>query len=349
MTTFFDNAHYYSNGPKVEDNPYQLDKTDFNDFFIDNHASGPVSSFCRDNGTWEYITSQLREQIFNSTSIAYSPPETYLAKKAKRDHPSSHVTAMLSMISKNTTSNPFTADPLEFRRYRSENLLVRMIHCKSIGLDMSQISLMRLSKGVFVHQIWQSCSPQSSPTMSAIEDSLSNRFIDASAEAPIDTFRFDNVFSMVNHLTTSYDMFVPYSYTFGARFTNPYGHAHDLVIRGKIPLWCQTLFLSVCMKQSAPIQPNVPTLGLFPFAPQIPVTFKPFIETYGISPDLTVLYEKCTMEHADPFTMSDTEAEWPEKRQEILQDILVCDLEDGLAKILSDMAVVWATSQGLMI
>lgn len=144
-------------------------------------------------------------------------------------------------------------------------------------------------------------------------------------------------------------MFIPYSYTFGARFTNPYGRAHDLVIRGKVPLWCQTLFLSVCMKQIETIQANVPQYGLFPFAPQVPVTFKPFVETYGITPDLTVLYERYTMEHTDPFAMGEGEAEWPERRQEILQDILVCDLDDGLAKILSDMAIVWATSQGLMI
>lgn len=170
------------------------------------------------------------------------------------------------------------------------------------------------------------------------------------AEAPIDTFQFDNVFSMVNHLTSScYDMFIPYSYTFGARYTNPYGHANDLVIRGKVPLWCQTLFLSICLKQTEPIQANVPRLGLFPFAPHVPVTFKPFVETYGISPDLTVLYERFTMEHVDPYSMPDIETEWPEKRQEILQNILVCDLSDGLAKILNDMATIWATSQGLMI
>lgn len=180
MTTFLENAHYYSNEIKVEENPYQMEKNDFNDFFVDQQAFGPVTSFCRDNSTWEYIVSQLRQQIFNSTSIAYSPPETYLIKKAKRDKHSSHVTAMLSMIGKNARmkSNPFAADPLEYRRYRSENLLIRMIHCKD--LDMSQISLMRLSKGVFVHQIWQSSTPHASPTLSAIEDSLSNRYIDTS-------------------------------------------------------------------------------------------------------------------------------------------------------------------------
>lgn len=161
----------------------------------------------------------------------------------------------------------------------------------------------------------------------------------------------------VNHLTSScYEMFIPYSYTFGARYTNPYGNASDLVIRGKLPLWCQTLFLSTCLKQTDPIQPNVPRLGLFPFAPHVPVTFTSLAahEDPLISPDLTFLYERFTMEHIDPFALPDIgegeyEYQWPEKRQDILQHILICDLPDPLAKILSDMATVWAASQGLML
>lgn len=179
-TAFFENAHYYSNERKIEDYSPQLDRTDFNDFFVE-PAPAPLASFCRDNSTWEYIASQLRQQIFNSTSVSYSSPETYLIKKAKRDNSNSHVTAMLTMLKTNKhTANPFTADPLEFRRYRSENLLMRMIHCRD--MDMSQMSLMRLSKGVFVHQIWQSSTPHASPTLSAIEDSLSNRSIDISGK-----------------------------------------------------------------------------------------------------------------------------------------------------------------------
>lgn len=359
MTTFLENPHYYSSNIKSE-NVYETDKNEFNDFFVDHTSFAPVKSFCTDFTNWEYVVSQLRQQIFNSTGVSYPAPETYFIKKAKNEQFNSHAAAMLSMIDHNATfrfnSDPFcAADPIMYRKDRSENLLVRMIHCRN--LDMSQISLMRLSRGVFVHQKWQSSSPQSSPTLSAIEESLSNRYIDTTAEAPIDTFQFDNVCNMVNHLTKScYEMFIPYSYTFGARYTNPYGNANDLVIRGKLPLWCQTLFLSSCMKQTEPIRPNVPRLGLFPFAPHVPVTFTSLAahDDSLVSPELTILYERFTMEHIDPLALPDIvedqyECQWPEKRQEVLQNILICDLPDDLAKILSDMASVWAASQGLML
>lgn len=175
-------------------------------------------------------------------------------------------------------------------------------------------------------------------------------------EAPVDTFQFNNVYNMGNHLTSScYDMFVPYSYTFGARYTNPYG-SNDLVIRGKIPLWCQTLFLSACLKRTEPIQMNVPQQGLFPFAPLVSVTFKSLSEygPYNVSPDLTILYEKFTLEHVDPFEIPENPKDENcylrlSKRQEILKSVLVCDLSDDLSKVLSDMATVWAASQGLLL
>ena len=181
MTAFLESPHYYSSNIKTEFQPQN--PSEFNDFFVDHDSLAPVKSYCKDYGNWEYVVSHLRQQIFNSTSASYPAPETYFIKKAKDELYNTHTAAaMLSMIDHNATfrfnSDPFcAADPMMYRRDRSENLLVRMIHCKN--LDMSQISLMRLSRGVFVHQKWQSSSPQSSPTLSAIEDSLSNRYIDA--------------------------------------------------------------------------------------------------------------------------------------------------------------------------
>ncbi|KAG2235750.1 hypothetical protein BDF21DRAFT_494331 [Thamnidium elegans] len=358
MTTFFENSFYYPTEVKREYNQ-PSNNNDFNDFFIDDLLS-PLPTLNRDNSSWEYAVTQLRHQIFNSTSVAYPAPETYLIKQAKRENNNASADALLSMMNSSNSIFRFhpdrlwSTDTLEYRRHRSENLLVRMIHCRN--LDMSQLSLMRLSKGIFVHQKWQSSSPQSSPTLSVIEDCLANEYLDTTVEAPVDTFHFNNVHNMGNHLTSScYDMFVPYSYTFGARYTNPYG-SNDLVIRGKIPLWCQTLFLSVCLKRTEPIQMNVPQQGLFPFAPLVSVTFKSLNEygPYNISPDLTILYEKFTLEHIDPFEISETPKDehcclWPAKRQEILKNVLVCDLSDDLSKVLSDMATVWAASQGLLI
>lgn len=177
-------------------------------------------------------------------------------------------------------------------------------------------------------------------------------------EAPIDTFQFGDACHRMNNLTSScYDMFIPYSYTFGARYTNPYNNASDLVIRGKLPLWCQTLFLSNCIKQTEPVQAHVSRSGLFPFAPQVTVTFKPLIqdETDSIVPELTVLYERFTMEDMDDafifpeLTDEELELTWPERKKQVYQRILVCDIPDDLAKILSDMATIWAASKGLML
>ncbi|KAG0772221.1 hypothetical protein G6F22_015903 [Rhizopus arrhizus] len=48
------------------------------------------------------------------------------------------------------------ADPLDYRLQRSEHLLMR----------------------VFVHQVWESSSPHSSPTLSTIESALYNQTVD---------------------------------------------------------------------------------------------------------------------------------------------------------------------------
>ncbi|KAL7319144.1 hypothetical protein PS15m_002313 [Mucor circinelloides] len=365
MTTFFENPHYYSSQIKLEESymlpsppplqqPSQED--DFQDFFVAYKSS--ETDLCRDVDYWKYAVSQMQQHIFNSSSASYSSPEAYFLKKTKKN--TSAANDLFAMINNNGTfrfnCDPMCAtDPLTYRRHRSENLLLRMIHCRN--LDLNQISLMRLSKGVFVHQKWQSSVPQASPTLSCIQDTMANECIDTHDEAPIDTFQFGNACHMINNLTSScYEMFIPYSYTFGARYTNPYNNGSDLVIRGKLPLWCQTLFLSNCIKQTEPVQAHVPRSGLFPFAPQITVTFKPLIqdETDSIMPELTVLYERFTMEDMDAFSfpeLTDEELEltWPERKKQVFQRILVCDIPDDLAKILSDMATIWAASKGLML
>ncbi|KAI8640822.1 hypothetical protein BD408DRAFT_419094 [Parasitella parasitica] len=362
MTTFYENSYLHSTQIKLDHNagsaPEQQ-QDDFQDFFIA-YKSSPTD-LCKDVDNWKFAVSQLQHHIFNSTGTSYLSPEAYFikrAKRAKKNTPSAN--DLLALIDNNRTfrfnSDPMCAtDPLTYRRHRSENLLLRMIHCRN--MDMNQISLMRLSKGVFVHQKWQSSVPQPSPTLSCIEETMSNSYVDTHDEAPIDTFQCDNVYQMTNNLTSScYEMFVPYSYTFGARYTNPYNNTSDLVIRGKIPLWCQTLFLSVCLKQTESVQANVPRVGLFPFAPQVPVTFTPLIqnETDTIMPELTVLYERCTMEYMDAYSFPECLDDefgqsWSERKKQIYQNILVCDIPDHLAKILNGMATVWAASQGLML
>ena len=181
MTTIYENPHYYSNQVKLEESPsiippQQLNEN-FEDFFVA-YKSSPVD-LCRDTDNWKYAVSQLKQHIFNSTSTSFSSPEAYFIKNAKNN--TFAVNDLMALIDNNSTfrfnSDPLCAtDPLTYRRHRSENLLLRMIHCRN--MDMNQISLMRLSKGVFVHQKWQSSIPQSSPTLSCIEETMSNKYID---------------------------------------------------------------------------------------------------------------------------------------------------------------------------
>ncbi|KAI8353252.1 hypothetical protein EDC96DRAFT_447308 [Choanephora cucurbitarum] len=324
-----------------------------NDYLIDL----PITCHFDSNENWDYVLSQMRQQIFNSSTVSYQSPERHIIRKTHESNPV--LADELVMATKSNALHDLSdpnvlrsSDPLTYRRYRSENLLLRMIHCRK--LDLNQVSLMRLSKGVFIHQKWQSSVSHPSPTLSAIEDALG--FIDdTKGEAPIDTFQFDTSFFKCNLTHSCFDMFVPYSYTLGARYTNPYSGAHDLVIRGKLPLWCQTLFLSTCLKQTKPIEPHVPQYGLFPYLPQVAVVFKPWNEEdYEdlIMPDLALTYELFTLEHYDPLLsidQNDFDYQWPRKKKEILQNILVCDLPDDFAAFLSDMAANWAAHQGLMI
>jgi hypothetical protein len=168
---------------------------------------------------------------------------------------------------------------------------------------------------------------------------------------------------MANHTSNPsskcYDTFVPYSYTFGSRYTNPFDGTSDLMIRGKLPLWCQTLFLSECIKQGEPIRANEPRSGLFPFAPHITVTFRSLADSYSAHdftayPEMTVLYERFTMENIDPYALPEGcgalhEDQWPERKKEVLEGMLLCDIPDSLAALLDDMATVWAASQGLIL
>lgn len=154
----------------------QQQPDDFQDFFVAYKSSS--SDLCRDVDYWKYAVSQMQQHIFNTSSATYSSPEAYFLKKAKN---TSVANDLHALISNNGTfrfnCDPMCApDPLTYRRHRSENLLLRMIHCRN--LDMNQISLMRLSKGVFVHQKWQSSVPQPSPTLSCIEEVMANEFID---------------------------------------------------------------------------------------------------------------------------------------------------------------------------
>lgn len=384
MTAFFDNTFYVNltkeqdkllyaqHNNNVDDVLYKVKEEveEFDHFFV---SKTPFTKVCRDDKEiWKYVLSGLTEEIFTSTSASYSCPETFAVKRYEQITPSQDFTFMLSPNHKYNSPDDLysSSDILNYRKSRSENLLLRMIQCSD--LDLSQVSLMRLSKGVFIHQKFESSLPHPSPTLSTIQECLyQSQYMDPqgkkrtpsvcgksqltffTVEAPINTFHHNTMSQMMtnNNLTTQcYDMFIPYTYTFGARYTNPYGDSHDLIIRGRLPLWCQTLFLSNCLKQTDAIKPNETRLGLFPFAPHIPITFKHFDpdNNDNVKPELNLTYERITMEHLDPFALPDMDdTQWQEKKQEILRNILICDLPDDVAKVIEDLSIIWAASQGL--
>ncbi|KAI7907736.1 uncharacterized protein BX663DRAFT_539174 [Cokeromyces recurvatus] len=300
-----------------------LKEEEFKDFFVTYDQS--ICHISEDLDCWKYTVNQMHQQIFNSTSIVFPSPEKYFLKKAKEERKLDK-----SFSAFNCGYNDFCfSDPLIYRRQRSENLVFRMIHCKII--DMKRVSIMRLSQGVFVHHKWQPEPSQSSLTVADMKNKAFNTHIfDIQAEAPMNTYQCDHVIDIPpnNNLNSCYEAFIPYSYTFGAKYTNPYG------------------------QQSEPILPYVSIKGLFPFAPHIAVAFKSFTEDEinPIVPEIGLVYEHFTYEY-NHFELEECEhvdVHWPERKKEVLKNMLVCDLPDNLAEILTDMAVVWAASQGLL-
>ncbi|CAO3687744.1 hypothetical protein G6F70_001207 [Rhizopus microsporus] len=332
MAIYLEQPYYFSTDKQQDD------------FLIDdiNSLVSTQSTFIEQS---KDFVAYMRQQLFNTTSTAFPIPDSLFMQKV------AHGSNQYSRNPFQYPSDPFdSSDALSYRRQRSENLLLRMICCKRLNLN--QISIMRLSRGVFVHQVWQPSSPQSSPTLSTIDDILSQTIDSNVNEAPVDNFHFDTLYSKRGY---DYDgLFVPYSYTFGARYTNPYSDVHDLIIRGRLPVWCQTLFLLNCLKQS--IQPNVPYTGLFPFAPQVTVTFTSLGDYHMVIPEMTLLYERFTMEHMDPYAFPDVcngedeqSVDWPKHKQQILSNILICDIPDDVSKLLEHAANMWAVNQGLML
>ncbi|KAI8390859.1 uncharacterized protein BYT42DRAFT_610131 [Radiomyces spectabilis] len=328
---------------------------EFNDFFVYSFDHG-LDMQCQDADSWRYALSKVRQQMYNSTSVFVPSPAAYL-----HGHQSFAIKSMpqYEEVFNYNANSHLVKDLSTYRQMRSENLLMRMIHCSDI-LSIDIATIMRLKKGVFVHQKSNYITPQPSPTSSTIEE-FNKQMFPQDAEASIETFYTDNVKSMISTTgleSSSYamDTFVPYSYTFGARYTNPYGGAQDILIRGQIPLWCQILFLSSCVNQM-PIRPHETRSGLFPFAPNISVTFGRLAEAAvpenEISPDLGFMYERFAMDISEPeMLLNDDDGcghTWAERKQEILQQTLYCNIPDHLAAIITGEAAIWAAQQSLIV
>ncbi|KAI7869009.1 hypothetical protein BDF14DRAFT_1786801 [Spinellus fusiger] len=320
--------------------------------FADQSECAPVTQ-SYNHSEWKRVLPQLRQKMYNSTSIVVPLPSTQYCQDMKKANDRSASTETPHGI---YTDNILTINGFySYRRIRSENLVYRMRYKIDILKD-PQMLILRLTRGVFVHQKWQTVPKCPSPTQAMIDD---YPMYDSEEEVPYDTFHLNNCRSLshISQPVISWNSttFVPYSYTFGMRFTNPH-RASDILIRARLPLWCHNLFLAECMRQM-PILPNETRYGLFVFAPHVSTTFRTMADCSTINdepiPDLTLAYERMAMELSDPAQYEDktydrdNDAYWPTHRKKLLKHILFCDISDNVAQLLSEVANNWAESQGI--
>jgi hypothetical protein len=328
---------------------------------------------CRSSDHWSYALSQVRKHVFNSTSTAvYSPVqhiymyEKELRRQNNEPEPKVFIKALKPDVYAFNQEPLSTKDIFSYRQQRSEHLLIRMAH-NFRQYEFSH-SFVRLAKGMFLVQKWEFSEPVNLPPATTTSNLLDYFTLD-NATAPIETFSFNDLFNdMMQQTKQKLDQqpkqieadarsFIPYTYTMGIRFTNPYNNMRDILVRGKIPLWCQTLFITECIR-FLPIAPGSIVNGLLPFAkdiqfkfitvPTVQLSNTKVIEPY---PELIVMFERFAMELTYPQMMLDNADAyghtWEERQNAILSGVLFCDIPDETALMITTLANEWATIQGL--
>ncbi|ORZ22454.1 hypothetical protein BCR42DRAFT_406217 [Absidia repens] len=304
---------------------------------------------------WNQVMASVKKAMYNSTSAAVPSPVTYLCQNAPFMPMPDPAKDPAFFYNSDIVD---VKDMYSYRQLRSENLLCRMFKCSAWKVDLAQTSVMRLTKGVFVaNKLQQSPHPYSSPVMGSNDFmDMASSDLDTSVDT-IDTFHYGNMKQLMLQQQHQQEQlqqnFTPYSYTFGARYTNPY-QGRDIVIRGSVlPLWCQTLFLNECVSRM-PLEPDIPYAGLFPFAPSFTIVFQSLANQCTPSnqdcfPDLTFDYERFAMEFSDPSDLMDPDsgAQWTEQKQQVMNQMLLCDITEQSALVLSQLAQLWAADQCL--
>jgi hypothetical protein len=330
---------------------------------------------CRSGDHWSYALSQVRKSVFNSTSTSIYSPAQHIYEYEKqlriqKNEPEQEQELLSKTFGPSTyafNQEPLsTKDIFSYRQQRSEHLLVRMVH--NFSRYEFNHSFVRLAQGMFLVQKWEFSDPVDFPPSTALGNAL-DYFALENTSTPIETFSFNDLFNEMMQQTrqqqelkqqqqTDERSFIPYTYTLGIRFTNPYNNMRDVLVRGKIPLWCQTLFITECMR-FLPIAPGSTVKGLLPFAKDIQFKFTtvPIIQSSSNAkvvepfPELIVLFERFAMEVTDPQMMLDNADvyghTWEERQNVILGGVLFCDIPDETALMITTLANEWATAQGL--
>lgn len=324
---------------------------------------GPL--FSQDH--WFYTLKEIRKGIYTNTSATISSPFVHLSRYHQKmklaPFPPSYYELFEDLDTKAANSSfnaeAFAAkDIFIYRQLRSEHLIVRLAH--ALYAEQLTYTFSRLSRGVFMVQKYQYSEPLNY-TSTSFDDALDKMPSDNN----IDTFTFDNLFNDMmkqtmdsNEITTPTTPttpaadFVPFTYTLGVRYTNPYNNACDLVVRGKIPLWCQTLLLIECMRY-LPILPGTKVKGVLPFLKDTEFCFEHLYYDKTLYPEMTVIFERFAMELSDPqmiWQNNDNRGNsWQNIHDRILESIVVCDIQDEEAARITAAASQWAMSQGILL
>ncbi|ORX59676.1 hypothetical protein DM01DRAFT_1333138, partial [Hesseltinella vesiculosa] len=291
---------------------------------------------------WNDIMSNIKKTMFNTTGATLPSPARYMSQ-----HKRAGIRPDTDPIFFFNDALLELNDVFVYRQLRAENILYRMLNCCVAKVDVDPTSLMRITKGVFVANKLHSNASHSPPLPSLDLNDMSDLSLDDTAA--VDTFHFGNMqqFMLQSRLHQQMEVndFLPFSYTFGARFTNPY-QSRDVMIRGgRLPTWCQTLFLNECL-QRMPLETGVEYDGLFPFAPHVTVSFDA-LSTFAKAnrcqdtyPDLLMSFEKYAMELTEPeIILADS---WSAQQEQIMEHILVCDIPQQAVPILTQLATLWA-------
>ncbi|KAI8349705.1 hypothetical protein BD560DRAFT_312751, partial [Blakeslea trispora] len=243
-----------------------------------------------------------------------------------------------------------------FRRSRSEHLLFRLMH--HMKRKDANRTCVRISKGIFLVQQWDA-----SETLHPLDYDYPES---DSSTSDINTFSFNGLYQEMIYQTqhrrrTSLDSkeegFVPYTHTLGIRFTNPYQGMRDILVLGHIPLWCQTLLVTECIRQ-LPVQHGQVVYGLLPFAKEMGFEFNrlPHLDRLVHQkirqepyPEMIVVFERFAMELAHPRMMfediSVDGSTWEETYETILGSVLYCEIPKHQASTITKLANAWAASQ----
>lgn len=319
------------------------------------HESG--ASPCCSADHWRFALSSVRKSIFNSSSCAVSSPSIHLIAYEKEiqktrngsEHPlPNSFMGCLNASFYNFNSEPLSSEDIfAYRRSRSEHLIIRLL--QNFAKHASNHSFVRLSAGIFLVQKYEAGESEF-PSPRTISNALDFFGHD---DTPIDTFSFNDLFNDMVQQTIlpkqQQNTFLPCTYTLGVRYTNPYNNMRDVLVRGNIPLWCQTLFITECMRL-LPIQQGTTRKGILPFAKDIEFKFGA-LQVDDPYPDLLIMFERFAMELSDPHLMFEIPSQeaslWKTIQINILDSVLYCEIPDDTAIIITKLADEWATSQGI--